>query len=143
MKYTQIFLESLQCTSLKRVRIKIDPAAISVSEDLSKCNGYEGYVLAEDSSVVKVLVIRPDTGKEANVINVPPGYLETIIQDDMQNKLTELKGFIITALNPAVDDPIIQQIQSSESTDDIESFLRDRGLSSEDITKLYKYYSML
>jgi hypothetical protein len=140
MKYDQIITESLDKVALKRVRIKVDPASVSVAEDLAKCDGYEGYVLAEDQSYMKVLVVIPGTSNELSVISVPIEHLELVLQNLDQLRIDNFKRFIITSLDISDDDPVIQQIESSESIEDIEVFLRDRGMTDEEITKLYKYY---
>jgi hypothetical protein len=140
MKYDQIITESLSNVSLKKVRIKVDPASVSVAEDLSKCNGYEGYVLAEDQSFMKVLVVIPGATGEMTVMDVPVEYLELLLQNLDGIRFNDFKRFIITSLDISDDDPVIQQIEASESIEDIEVFLKDRGMSDEEITNLYKYY---
>jgi hypothetical protein len=138
MKYNQIILESLQKVTLKKVRIKVDPINVSQSNDLSNCNGYEGYVLAEDQDFTKVLVIQPDQDGDMSVMNIPNEHLEKLA--NINENLTSLKEFIILALNLSVDDPLIQQLQAAESINDVEVFLKDRGMSDDDIVELYKYY---
>jgi hypothetical protein len=140
MKYDRIITESLDKVTLKRVRIKVDPASVSVAEDLAKCDGYEGYVLAEDQSHMKVLVVMPGTSGKITVMSVPVEYLELVLQNLDQLRIDNFKRFIITSLDISDDDPVIQQIQSSESIEDVEIFLKDRGMSDEEMTKLYKYY---
>jgi hypothetical protein len=140
MKYDQIITESLSNVSLKRVRIKVDPASVSVAEDLSKCDGYEGYVLAEDQSHMKVLVVMPGSTGEMTVMDIPVECLELLLQNLDDIRFSDFKRFIITSLDISDDDPVIQQIEASESIEDIEVFLRDRGMTDEEITKLYKYY---
>jgi len=140
MKYDQIITESLSNVSLKKVRIKVDPASVSVAEDLSKCNGYEGYVLAEDQSFMKVLVVMPGAAGEMTVMDVPVEYLELLLQNLDGIRFNDFKRFIITSLDISDDDPVIQQIEASESIEDIEVFLKDRGMTDEEITNLYKYY---
>jgi hypothetical protein len=138
MKYNQVIFESLQQVSLRKVRIKVDPISVSQSADLSNCDGYEGYVLAEDQEITKVLVVKPNQDGSLSVIEVPNEYLERIA--NINENLTTLKDFILLALNLAVDDPLIQQLHAAASIDDVEVFLKDRGLSDEDIINLYKYY---
>lgn len=136
MKYTDIISESLNQTALKKVRIKVDPAAAKVSEDLAKCNGYEGYVLAEDTLVVKIIIMQPGQD-DMTVMEVPHEHIEKQIKPTLAN----YKSFIINALNIEDNDPIIELLRSSESINDIETFLKDRGMTDEDIVNLYKYYS--
>jgi hypothetical protein len=138
MKYNRIILESLQKVALKKVRIKVDPINVSQSADLSNCNGYEGYVLAEDQEITKVLVITPDQENDMSIMDIPNEHLEQLA--NINENLTALKEFILLALDIASDDPLIQNINACESIDDVEVFLKDRGLTDEDITNLYKYY---
>jgi hypothetical protein len=138
MKYNQIILESLQKVSLKKVRIKVDPINVSQNADLSSCNGYEGYVLAEDQELTKVLVITPDEGNGMSVMHIPNEHLERLT--NISDNLTTLKEFILLALDIPLDDPLIQILHAAESINDVEAFLRDRGLTDENITNLYKYY---
>lgn len=140
MKYNKIILENLQKVALKRVRIKVDPASIGVAEDLTRCNGYEGYVLAETAESMKVLVVIPGPEGNTSVVDVPLEYLELLLQNLNNIKMDSFKNFIVSALEVAEDDPIIQQIHACESIDDIEVFLKDRGLDQDEIAKLYKYY---
>ena len=138
MKYNQVILENLQKVSLKKVRIKTDPVVVSTNTDLSNCNGYEGYILAEDQDFTKVLIMKPNEDGSITVMEVPNEHLERIT--NINENLTALKEFILMSLDIAADDPLIQQLQAAESIDDVEVFLRDRGLTDEDITNLYKYY---
>ena len=138
MKYNQVILESLQKVSLKKVRIKVDPINVNINADLSNCNGYEGYVLAEDQEFTKVLVMKPNDDGSMTVMEVPNESLEKLA--NINENLAALKEFILLALNVSMDDPLIQQLQAAESIDDVEVFLKDRGLTDEDFIKLYKYY---
>lgn len=138
MKYNQIILESLHKVALKRVRIKVDPISVNQSTDLSRCNGYEGYVLAEDQELTKVLVIQPDQAGNMSVMEIPNEHL--VKYANINENLTALKEFILLALDIPLDDPLVQQLHAAESIDDIEVFLKDRGLTEDDVVQLYKYY---
>jgi hypothetical protein len=138
MKYDQIILESLQKVALKKVRIKVDPISVNQSTDLSDCNGYEGYVLAEDQEITKVLVMISNPDGSVSVMEIPNEHL--VKYANINENLAALKEFILLALDITVDDPLIQQLHAAESIDDVEVFLKDRGLSEEEITGLYKYY---
>jgi len=135
MKFNQVILESLQQATLKRVRIKVDPANVTVTANLANCDGYEGYVLSECGDAVKVLVISPDQDNTMSVIDIPSEYIQNI-----NPNLEEVKQFLISSLNLQEDDPLLQQIITSSSIDDVEAFLKDNGMTAEDISNLYKYY---
>lgn len=138
MKYNQIILESLQKVSLQKVRIKVDPISVSQNADLSSCDGYEGYVLAEDQGVTKVLVVVPDYEGNMSVMDIPNEHLVRLA--NINDNLNSLKEFISLTLDVAMDDPLNQVLQAAESIDDVEVFLKDRGLSDDDISEIYKYY---
>jgi hypothetical protein len=140
MKFDRLIIESIQKTNLKKVRIKVDPANVSVAEDLAKCNGYEGYVLAEGQVATKIMVIIPDDTSTMPVIDVPNDCIQQLIQRPGSIELDKFKHFLINSLNVANDDPLITHIISCTSIDDIEAFLKDNGFTVDDITKLYKYY---
>jgi hypothetical protein len=140
MKFNHLISESLHKTDLKKIRIKVDPANINVTEDLAKCDGYEGYVLAEDSDCTKIMLITPDSTGNMSVIEVPNNCIQQINQRPGIEQLSNFKQFIILTLNLSESDPLIQQLLTCTTIDDIESFLKDSGLTEDDITKLYKYY---
>lgn len=140
MKFNRLIIESIQKTGLKKVRIKVDPANVSVAEDLARCNGYEGYVLAEGQLATKVMVIVPDNISDMPVIDVPNNCIQQLIQRPDSMELDKFKQFLINSLNVSDDDPLLTHIVSCNTIDDIEVFLKDSSFTEEDITKLYKYY---
>lgn len=140
MKFDRLIFESIHKTNLKKVRIKVDPANVSVAEDLAKCNGYEGYVLAEGQVATKIMVIVPDGTSAMPVIDVPNDCIQQLIQRPDSIELDKFKRFLINSLNVSDGDPLVIHIISCTTIDDIEVFLKDNGFTEDDITKLYKYY---
>jgi len=122
-------------TSLRRVRIKIDPLAIPYSEDLSDCPSYEGYVLEENESTVKILMLQPVVGIES----VPADSVENI-DDNEDDILSELKTHIVQKLELTEGNPLFMQIQNCTNLDEIELFLQQSGIAESDIIELYRDY---
>ncbi len=56
MTFDRVFYESVK-KYLKRIRIKVDPSFAS-SENYEYINGYEGFILEEDTKNIKLLVIK-------------------------------------------------------------------------------------
>ena len=93
MQYSKVIEEGLKNTSLKRIRVKIDPAVVSKECDFSKCNGYEGYILEENAGSLKVLVLTPDMTIE----DIPEEFLEYLASEDEVDTFEEFKKFIISS----------------------------------------------
>lgn len=141
MKFRQIIEESLQKTALKKIRIKVDPAKISAEQDLSKVDGYEGYILAEGVGKLKILVLSP----EMSIEDIPIECLEAIAEDDKVETFEELKGFILSEMlktGTKEGDPILCNIASSNNLSDIETFLKQKGYTDEKLSCIYKNFIM-
>lgn len=124
-------------TSLKKVRIKVDPLTLLQSNDLSECPSYEGYVLEENDDMVKVLMLQPVVGIE----NISSDKLEEV--DDSDDVLTELQRYIIDYLQLDNADPLYTQIYNCTNLDDIETFLRQSGCDEGDIMEIYRNFIAL
>jgi len=141
VKFSQIIEESLQKTALKRIRIKVDPAKISAEQDLSKVDGYEGYILAEGVGKLKILVLSPDMPIE----EIPLEFIEAIAEDDKLETFEELKSFILSEMlrcGTQEGDPILCNVASSNNLSDIETFLKQKGFTDENLSNLYKSFIM-
>jgi len=141
VKFSQIIEENLQKTALRRIRIKVDPAKISSEQDLSKVDGYEGYILAESVSKLKILVLSPDMPIE----DIPVEFIEAIAEEDKLETFEELKSFIISEMiksGTQEGDPILCNVASSNNLSDIETFLKQKGFTDEKISCIYKSFIM-
>jgi len=138
MKYNDLILESLKKTSLKRVRIKVDPALVAKEADLSKCDGYEGYVLEESKGHLKILVLTP----ELCIEDIPVEFIEAIAAEADYDSFCLLKEYIIKKLihhdGKTENDPMIAQISNSNCLNDIEQIIRQCGYTGENLALLYK-----
>lgn len=137
MNYNELILESLKKTALKRIRIKVDPALVTKEADFSKCDGYEGYVLEEGKSHLKILVLTPELGIE----DIPVEFIQALADDADRDSFESLKEYIIATLvqeGKAENDPIIEQIRNSSCLNDIEQIIGQCGYNSEKLTALYR-----
>jgi hypothetical protein len=134
VKYDLIIEQSLKSTALKRIRVKVDPKLVSQENDLSKCDGYEGYILAEHEDGCKVLVISPD---ELMTMNVPIGHLEDIA-DDRDESLKSFIMYILSVFRVNVDSPLALQLFTANSIEMIESALKQHGYTDDEVKILYR-----
>jgi hypothetical protein len=145
MKFLNSCKNVLENKKLQKVRIKVDPMW---AEKLGLYNSpnFEGYVIEENFPDIKVFIV-----------NVPPGFdpVQTVSRDNIENiepqqevvpqsnysKLTLLKKAILDKLielNKSKDDPEVLQVLSSKDIGFIETYLRQMGLTEEDLLNLYR-----
>ena len=137
MQYGKVIEEGLRNTSLKRIRVKIDPAIVSKECDFTKCDGYEGYILEENAGSLKVLVLTPDMTIE----DIPAEFLEYLASEDEADTFEEFKKFIIQRLvkdGKAENDPLLQNICNSDCINDIEQYVKQCGYTGDNLSELYK-----
>ena len=150
MKYTNVILESLKKTGLKRIRIKVDPL-FADKLDFKNAASYEGYVLNECESKLKILVV-PDG---VTLDDIPEDMIEYIAQDgdgcgcsdsesmDVdEDQFNNLKQFIIQTIAPVKgsDSPVCQQIINCTNLNDVETMLQQAGFDQEDMNIIYKSF---
>jgi hypothetical protein len=141
VRYCNIILETLNKTALKKVRIKVDPALINSGIDLSKINGYEGYILAEGVGKLKILVLSP----ELTIDDIPEEFIEAIAEDDKLETFEELKSYILSEMlrsGTQEGDPILCNVASANNLCDIETFLKQKGFTDDKLANLYKNFIM-
>lgn len=137
MKYDFLIEKHLKrLSSLQKVRIKTDPRFISQESDLSKCPAYEGYVLEEGANSFKVLVLPPDF----SIQDIPVELIETLADEHEESVFAELIMCFIQRLGLKEGDPLMQQFFNCCSIDEIEQFALQHGLTTNDITNIYKEF---
>jgi hypothetical protein len=136
VKYDFLIEQSLKATSLKKVRIKVDPSLVSTARDLSECDGYEGYILAECGNIFKVLIISPDNTNAINTIEVAGEHLEDA--DDEMDVIKAFIEFILRKYCVDVNSPLAMQLFTANSIEMIEAALKQQGHSDEDVKILYR-----
>jgi len=137
VNYNKVIEECLKrVTSLQKVRIKADPKYVAAESDLSKCPSYEGYVLEEGLSKVKVLILPPDL----SIAELPPELIEYIADEDKTEVFSDLLVFIIQEMELEEGDPLIQQLLNCQCIEEVESFMRDHNASDDDLLEIYKRF---
>jgi len=139
MRFRHILEESIKNTSLKRVRVKVDPGQISSECDFAKCTSYEGYILTEGVKTIKILVLSP----EMSIEDVTPDMIEYIANEEACDCIDDLKAFIIEKLmnnGTVASDTIIKNINNCSEISDVEAFLKQSGYDAESINEIYRSY---
>lgn len=134
MRYNLIIENCLNnLSALQRVRIKADPKFLKKEGSPEKCPAYEGYILEEGKSKVKILILPPDLSIE----EIPTELIEYIADEDKLNTFEDLKSFVIKRLGLKECNPLIQQIANCTCLEEIETFIKQAGLDDEQLVDLY------
>lgn len=138
MKYEIIIENNLKQTALKRVRIKVDPSLVCQTEDLSQCDGYEGYILAETGDVPKVLVMSPDG--VSSVMDIPQQFLQMLMSDEESEALRAFKQYICDICELDTTTPEAELLLSAPTIEEVESILKTVGLTDDELKVLYRNF---
>ncbi len=137
MHYDRIIQESLKRTALKRIRIKVDPALVNASADLTGLDGYEGYALEECMGKMKVLVLTPDMP----IHDIPEEYIEMLSTQHDADVFEEFRAFAIKNLiqdGMPENSPTLEQVRNSSCLNDIEQYLKQSGFTGEWVSDMYR-----
>ena len=138
MKYKLIIENNLKKTALKRVRIKVDPSLVCQTEDLSQCDGYEGYILAETGDVPKVLVMSPDG--VSSVMDIPQQFLQMLMSDEESEALRAFKHYICDICELDTATPEAEILLNAASIEEVEAILKQTGLTDDELKVLYRNF---
>jgi hypothetical protein len=150
MRFLKLCDELLDSKKLQKVRVKVDPVWAERLGTLYSPS-FEGYILREcmggNTPTVKVFIVNVPPGYSP-VQNVPTDKIEPIEQPiDTQDthinysKLTLLKKAILDKIKEMGKDPEdsdVKQVLLSKDIGFIETFLRQMGLTEEDLLNLYR-----
>ena len=132
---------------LKRIRIKTDPLW---AEKLGLYNApsYEGYVLKENcgNGMVKIFIVNapagvnpvqevPPTALEPEPVKPEPEKVQNVSRLNLFKKAILLK---LKEMGKCEDDPEVAQVINSSDVGFIETYLRQMGLTDEDLLSLYR-----
>lgn len=145
MRFDLLMESALEGINLTRVRLRMDPK-IPEHNDFTHMHGYEGYILEELDGHVKVFVVNRDMDPMQSMlqslINVPSDMAAPCDQDNSQ--LGKLKQFIVNNIQDKLDDQnryaLVQQLDNTTDTQQLEMLLGQIGLDKEEIETLYKTY---
>jgi ribosomal protein L21E len=138
MKQFQAVMENaIKSSQLTRVKLKVDPAFCSQGE-ISKYQGYVGYILAEDGEKVR-LYLECGGECEGMVVTVPHNMI------DIEQSLTPFDRLKIVVLRHlkqhhglTKEDGSAHMIASATSPEALEAFCVEHGMSERDLMNLYK-----
>ncbi len=132
MDYDKIIEDALEGVSLKKVEVKVDP---KVTDQFGDAPSYTGYILAEEPDFIEIL-----RATDMQIQQVPSTAV--CVSDVEETTANQSFQLYVCALlldkGRTLDDPILQIIANAETTGEIESGLKQDGMSDEDIIKLYR-----
>jgi hypothetical protein len=134
-KFSKLLENTFKMSNLRRVRLKVDPAFCEIGE-ISKFQGYEGFILAEDGVNAKIFF----EGIEGGIIaTVPCGMI------DVENSLTKMEKLKLNVLvflreekGMKFDSPLVQLVMNSSDIEMLEAFLLNNGCTEKDLLDIYR-----
>ena len=134
-KFSKLLENTFKMSNLRRVRLKVDPAFCEKGE-ISKFQGYEGFILAEDGVNAKIFF----EGIEGGIIaTVPCGMI------DVENSLTKMEKLKLNVLvflreekGMKFDSPLVQLVMNSSDIEMLEAFLLNNGCTEKDLLAIYR-----
>jgi len=140
MGFHWLVKESLDSTSLKRIRVKTDPSQTAGIEDFKHIQGYEGFILRECQGKLRVLILAPDMP----IVDIPPEMLEHMYDEQQNDVFTGFKDYckeyLIKEKNKKNNDPAFTNIDNSKDYGEVELFLKQNGVQEEDLNNLYRKF---
>jgi hypothetical protein len=150
MKFFNVCDDLLKTKKLQKIRVKVDPAWSKTLGSLYSPS-FEGYILGECSGCnggerLKVFIVNVPPGF-SSVQNVPISNIEPLrnepqeVQTGNYSKLTLLKKAILDKMidmGKDKEDSDVKQVLVSKDIGFIETFLRQMGLTEEDLLNLYR-----
>jgi hypothetical protein len=133
-RFNKVIEDSLKRSQLLKIKLKVDPANCSSGEIL-KYNGYEGYILAENEHDYKVYI------EDLGVVTTLPQEMiaiQDVLSPIEKFKICSLQYLISKSLININDNILLRTIYTSPNLECVEGFLRERGLSDNDILCIYK-----
>ncbi len=134
-RFSKLMEHTFKNSNLRRVRLKVDPAFCEKGE-ISKYQGYEGFILSEDGVNAKMYIECEEGGIMATV---PCGMIDV---DSGMTKFEQLKMNILVFLkenkNMPFDSPLVQMVMNSSTIEMLEQFLLNNGCTEKDLLDIYR-----
>jgi hypothetical protein len=134
-KFSKLLENTFKTSNLRRVRLKVDPAFCEKGE-ISKFQGYEGFILSEDGVNAKIFFEGIDGGI---IATVPCGMI------DVENSLTKMEKLKLNVLvflreekGMRFDSPLVQLVMNSSDIEMLEAFLLNNGCTEKDLLDIYR-----
>ena len=139
--FDEILTECLKDKGLRYIRFKVDP---TINSGFAEGESYEGFILHELTSeacggpmingIPPMLKVLMPGGSIPGICDVK----EPVITPNKPKAIDIFKKFIIKKLSNQIDSKEIEQIKNTNNIDDIELYLKQAGLTDNDILNLYK-----
>lgn len=133
-KFSQLMENAFNSNKLKRVRLKVDPAFCERGE-ISKFQGYEGYILSEKDGKFKIYF----ESLNGEIAIIPQDMLDV---NSCLSKLQRLKLCAIKYLKNVIkldcNHVLYQLILNSPNIETFESFILNNGVSEKDLLNIYR-----
>lgn len=134
-RFSKLMEHTFKNSNLRRVRLKVDPAFCEKGE-ISKYQGYEGFILSEDGVNAKMYI---ECGEGGVMATVPCGMIDV---DSGMTKFEQLKMNILVFLkenkNMPFDSPLVQMVMNSSTIEMLEQFLLNNGCTEKDLLDIYR-----
>lgn len=140
-RYNEILCDHIRNTELRRVRVKTDP---NTKNYLSFGHGYEGYILEEEENGV-ITVMIPDFSSDNNIFKLEPDEYDDLGSNDSCS-LEHLKHIALDYM-PISDDEEkrieIANMEDIHTVDDLETYLRAKNVTNDDMVNIFKDFFKL
>jgi len=134
-RFAEFLGNAFRTANLRKVRLKVDPAFCEKGE-ISKYQGYEGYILAEDGITAKMYFEEIDGGV---IASIPCDMI------DVESGLSKFEKFKLNVLvflkeekGMCFNSPLVQMVMNSSDIRMLETFLKDNGCNDEDLLNIYR-----
>lgn len=135
-KFSNLLEDTFKRSNLRRVRLKVDPAFCEKGE-ISKFQGYEGFILSEDGVSAKMYIECMDGSSV--IATVPCDMID--VQNSL-SKMEKLKLNVLVFLKESkgmkFDSPLVQMVMNSSSIEMLEQFLLNNGCTEKDLLEIYR-----
>lgn len=134
-RFSKLMENTFRSSNLRRVRLKVDPAFCENGK-ISKFQGYEGFILAEDGINAQMYF----EGIEGGIVaTIPCGMI------DVESGLTKFEKFKMNVLiflkenkEMRFDSPLVQMVMNSSTIEMLEQFLLNNGCTDKDLLEIYR-----
>lgn len=134
-KFSKLMENTFKSSNLRRVRLKVDPAFCEKGE-ISKFQGYEGFILSEDGKNAKIYFEDIEGGI---VATIPCGMIDV---ESGLSKMERLKLNVLVFLreekNMKFDSPLVQMVMNCSCVEMLEAFLLNNGCTEKDLLEIYR-----
>lgn len=132
-KFKKLLENTFKQVNLKKVRLKVDPAFCEKGE-ISKYQGYIGYILSENESEASIYIEDLDV-----IATIPMNMIDTQVAN---NKIDQLKMNALSYLKTVKGLPdghnLVTMVMNSPTVETLETYLLSNGCNDKDLVSIYR-----